>query len=310
MVEAIFLILVLLIFVGTQWLKYIGQKDKLHRYYTSTCLPPKVHGHEIVIDGHQLELNEIDLDRILLKRFKYYASLEHNLQLVFLKRLKLFMRKKIFIIKDDEGLREMPVLVSAAAIALTFGLKDYRLSFYRYIRIYPEEYIAEDSLKVLAGNVQQNIITIAWNHLLKGYNDFADGVNVGLHEMSHALYIQKIVIEKGYANAFLQKYNYLVMECKDAYNMEADGVKDLYSEYANTNLQEFWAESVELFFEKPRELYNHYPDVYEALKLLLNQETQNKSYPLMEDHLSFDSKLKKIIRFLRVRTLTKEGRLN
>jgi MtfA peptidase len=306
MEELILIILILIIFVVTQWLKYVGQKDKLHRYYTGTCLPPKVHTHEIVIDGSQFELSEIDLDRILLKRFKYYASLEHNLQLLFLKRLKLFMQKKIFIIKDDEGLKEMPVLVSAAAIALTFGLKDFRLPFYRYIRIYPEEYVAEDSLRILAGNVQQNIITIAWDHLLKGYNDFSDGSNVGLHEMSHALYIQKIVIEKGYANSFLQKYNYLVKECKDAFNMEVDGVKDFYSDYANNNLQEFWAESVELFFEKPSELNNHYPDVYEALKLLLNQDPTNKSNPVLETNLSFDNKLKRIIHFLRIRAVRKK----
>ena len=194
MIETIFAALMLLTFGGAQWVRYVVQKDKLHRYYTSACQVPKIHSKEIVIDGRHFILDKTDLDRILLKRFKYYASLERTLQLLFLKRLQLFMRRKVFIIKDDEAVREMPVLVSAAAVALTFGLKDFWLQFYRYIRIYPEEYVAEDSLKVLAGNVQQNIITIAWNHLIKGYNDFTDGINVGLLEMSHALYIQKIVI--------------------------------------------------------------------------------------------------------------------
>ena len=62
------------------------------------------------------------------------------------------MQKKIFIIKDDKGLREMPVLISASAVALTFGLKDFRLPFYKYIRIYPEEYVAEAILPGL-GNL-------------------------------------------------------------------------------------------------------------------------------------------------------------
>lgn len=301
MIETLIGIFCLLFFVIMQWVRYVGQKDKLHRYYSSTCLPPKVFPKEIVIDGREFELSEIDLDRILNKRFKYYAALEHHLQLGFLKRLKIFISKKIFIIKDDEGVKEMPVLVSAASVALTFGLKDYRLNFYKYIRIYPEEYVAEDSLRILAGNVQNNVITIAWDHLLKGYNDFTDGSNVGLHEMSHALYIQKIIIENGYANTFLQKYNYLVNQCREAYNMEAEGKKDIYSEYANSNLQEFWAESVELFFEKPSELNNYYPHVYEALKLLLNQDPANKANPILEIPLSFDQKLQRIVHFLRIK---------
>lgn len=301
MIETIFAALTLLTFGGAGWIRYVGQKDKLHRYYTSTCQAPKIHPKEIVIDGRQFMLYKTDLDRILLKRFRYYASLEKSLQLLFLKRLQLFMRRKIFIIKDDEAVKEMPVLVSAAAVALTFGLKDFRLQFYRYIRIYPEEYVAEDSLKVLAGNVQQNVITIAWNHLIKGYNDFTDGVNVGLHEMSHALYIQKIIIEKGYANAFLKNYNYLVCECKEAYDLEIENAKNLFSDYATKDLQEFWAESVELFFEKPSELKAHYPDLYEALKILLNQNPINKINPILKNHLPFDKKPGKIITALRRR---------
>jgi MtfA peptidase len=299
MIETIFAALMLLTFSGAQWIRHVGEKDKLHRYYTSTCQVPKTHSKEIIIDGLHFILDKTELHRILVKRFKYYASLEKSLQALFLKRLQLFLRRKIFIIKDDEAVKEMPVLVSAAAVALTFGLKDFRLQFYRYIRIYPEEYVAEDSLKILAGNVQQNVITIAWNHLIKGYNDITDGVNVGLHEMSHALYIQKIVIEKGYANAFLKNYNYLVCECKEAYDLEIENTRNLFSDYATKDLQEFWAESVELFFEKPSELKDHYPDLYDALKILLNQNPSNKVNPILKNHLPFDKKLGKIITALR-----------
>ncbi len=154
-----------------------------------------------------------------------------------------------------------------------------------------------------SGNVQQNIVTIAWNHLIKGYNDFTDGINVGLHEMSHALYIQKIVIEKGYANSFLKNYNYLVCECKEAYDAEIENAKNLFSEYANKDLQEFWAESIELFFEKPSDLKDHYPDLYEALKILLNQDPLNKFKPILKNRVSFYTKLGKIRTILRLRRI-------
>lgn len=193
----------------------------------------------------------------------------------------------------------MPVLVSASAVQLTFGLKHYRLPFYKYIRIYPEEYIAGHSFNVLVGTVQGNTITIAWNHLLKGNENPTDGSNVGLHEMSHALYIQKMVIEEKYARKFAVQYNDLLTECTLASKTEIQGMQNLYSAYADTNVQEFWAESVELFFEKPLALSEHYPNVFEAMKWLLNQNPLAPEYPLLQDNLSFSGRMNKLVKRLR-----------
>lgn len=193
------------------------------------------------------------------------------------------MDDKYFIIMDEKGFREMPVLASAAAIQLGFGLNDYLLSFYRYIRIFPKEYWSDHSFDLLAGNVQNNIITVAWNQLLHGFDNGTDGSNVGLHEMSHALYVQKMVIDKGFAPGFSKHYDCVMEECNEAAQLEKEGRKDLYTSYADKNLQEFWAETVELFFEKPHELHGHYPDVYEAMKLALNQDPRICENPVIGD---------------------------
>jgi Mlc titration factor MtfA (ptsG expression regulator) len=47
---------------------------------------------------------------------------------------------------------------------------------------------------------------------------------------------------------------------------------DLYSDYGLRNTQEFWAETIELFFEKPQQLKSFYPDLYDVIKRLLNQD--------------------------------------
>ena len=73
--------------------------------------------------------------------------------------------------------------------------------------------------------------------------------------------------------------------------------------YAETNLQEFWAESVELFFEKPFDFNSHYPNVYKALKLLLNQDPLNKTFPVIENNLSFNKKLSKTMSLIRKRII-------
>jgi Mlc titration factor MtfA (ptsG expression regulator) len=91
--------------------------------------------------------------------------------------------------------------------------------------------------------------------------------------------------------------------------MEAEEKKDIYSDYANINLQEFWAESVELFFEKPAALNSNYPNVFEGLTLLLNQNPVNKANPVLKTRLSFNRKLNEIIHVLKV-TGVKRDNLN
>lgn len=287
------------VFAAIQGLSYYGHRTKKHRAYTASCSPPQINEGDIYFYGRQLGLPEREIHQILLKRFPYYRSLNEHLKHRFIYRLQSFMKNKLFVIKDDEAFKDMPVLVSAAAIQLTFGLSYYRFPFYKYIRLFPEEYIAPHSFNILTGTVQGNTITVAWNYLLKGYLDATDGQNVGLHEMSHALYIQKIVIEENYARRFAAQYNLLVEQCDKAFHIEAKGTKDLYTSYANTNLQEFWAESVELFFEKPVALKEHYPTVFEAMKLLLNQDPLNIEYPLLANNRSFKEKWHRFAKLLK-----------
>jgi Mlc titration factor MtfA (ptsG expression regulator) len=272
-------------FIAYWLIGYHSGKRRQHLSLTGVCPPPVINTSDIVVRGKDLEIDESEMHRILSKRYHYYNSLQESGQKLFLKRLKKFMHNKFFIIKDDEGFKEMPLLVSAAAIQLTFGLQNFTLSFYKYVRIYPEEYVSDNFMKVLAGNVQGNIITVAWNHLLKGFENCMDGSNVGLHEMSHALYIQKMEVEKDYAKKFAKRYNQLMKICEVAHKTEQDGRLNLYSDYANQNLQEFWAESVELFFEKPQELQKNYPEVFHGMTLLLNQNPVNKAAPVLKRNL-------------------------
>jgi MtfA peptidase len=156
---------------------------------------------------------------------------------------------------------------------------------------------------ILAGNVQNNIITVAWNQLLNGL-DKADGCNVVLHEMSHALYIQKMVMEADYARKFCKNFTHLEKSCALAYKIEINGLKNLYSEYAEINLQEFWAETVEIFFEKPDELYKEHPDVFTAMMVLLNQDPRKLSNPVIRTNLSFNEKFEELKSVFRRKTLT------
>ncbi|HEV7329700.1 MAG TPA: zinc-dependent peptidase [Flavisolibacter sp.] len=264
------------------WLvDYYAGKHRQQLSLTRACTPPAVAATDIVVNGRQLDMEDRELHTMLSKRFHYYQWLNEDNKHLFRARLHRFLKAKIFIIKNEEGFREMPVLVCAAAVQLTFGLREYNLPFYRYIRIYPEEFFSHDYLRILAGNVSQNTISVAWNHLLHGYQDALDGSNVGLHEMSHALYFQKIEVEKKYARVFARRFEHLMTNCSLAAQTELTGAKNLYSSYADKNEQEFWAETVELFFERPQDLQNHYPAVFAAMVQLLRQNPIQKEDPVL-----------------------------
>ncbi|MBO9684312.1 MAG: zinc-dependent peptidase [Flavisolibacter sp.] len=293
----IILIYAIILFLG-------NRGERIERYSNlglnqETPNHPAIDPTDIVYNGTSNSIGLGEIEAILEKHYPYYTSLQPELREKFLARTQTFIRKKIFIIKNGEGYREMPVLVSAAAIQLTFGLDDYLLPFYKYIRIYPSEYFG-DGFKVLAGNVKNNMITVAWNHFLKGNEDLTDGSNVGLHEMSHALYFQKVVIDANYARRFCRNYDDVLTACKEAYQTEIAGQKNLYSAYADTDLQEFWAESVEIFFEKPNELYLQYPSVYEAMKVLLHQDPLNKTHPVLETASFLPQKLARLLKYTRI----------
>jgi len=235
-----------------------------------------------IYDGQQLAITDEEIRAILQKRYLYYISLSPELKQAFEKRVKRFIATKSFIIPGNETYKEVPVLLSAAAVQLTFGLQQFELPWFQYIRIHPEEYFADDpnALRVLAGHVESNMITVAWNHFLKGIEDDHDGVNVGLHEMAHALYYQQVIINKGKKNVFIKELSEVMEESEDIYALKHKH-KILYSDNAYKNLQEFWAESIELFFERPEAMKICYPELFENLKELLNQDPLNKTNPLL-----------------------------
>jgi Mlc titration factor MtfA (ptsG expression regulator) len=173
----------------------------------------------------------------------------------------------------------MPVLISATAIQLTFGLSRYKFPFFENMQIHSEEYFADNSLRVLAGHVQGNTVTVSWKHLLQGIKNGTDGSNVGLHEMAHAFYVQCTEGDIIKGKRIIHHLNEIMAEGQDVYDLREKGTV-LFSDYAFKDLQEFWAESIEIFFEKPKEMQAAYPELFESLVELLQQNPINSTYPI------------------------------
>ncbi len=227
----------------------------------------------LVYRGCDLDFSNGEITRVLEKHQPYYKKLTAEEQKRFVRRLKKYVFIKTFVIHDKSGFREMPILISAAAIQVSFGLSSYLMPDYLYIHVHPKEYIAADNLRILAGNVQGRHISLSWKHFMDGFIYPEDGQNVGLHEMAHAVYSQTFLFQYEEDRAFKKAFPGFELTANKVYEKEQSVKRGMYSAYAKKNFQEFWAESVELFFEKPDAMQERYPELYIAISRLLNQDT-------------------------------------
>ncbi len=242
-----------------------------------------LHRDYYVYEGASLVFPEEQYEKTLNKHSPYYRRLSPELKERFLQRTKRFLDSKTFLLKTDEPFVEMPILISATAVQLTFGIEKYLLPHYQFIRVFQEEYFAKDSLRVLAGHVYGNTITLAWNHFLKGHEEYNDGVNLGLHEMAHALYFQLVEADTHRCREFTANFNKVLAKGTEVYESKQLRPSALFTGNAYRNLQEFWAETVELFFERPSELSREHGELYEILKDVLNQDPVSALYPVIAE---------------------------
>ena len=233
---------------------------------------PKPLKEYLTYNGRDLKFDKVQVIAVLKKRFDYFNALSMTEQKRFLARHKKFMRSKIFKIHTYNGFKEMPILISATAIQLSFGLEEFMLPYYKYIHIFPQEFLGlHPTMRFLEGNVSGNSINISWKHYLEGYEKKADGQNLGLHEMAHAYYCQFNIYNIN-INSFKNNYNEFKKKAIIVSVLEQNAVDKIYSDNAFRNIDEFWAESVEIFFERSNVLKEKHPLLYETIYTLLNQD--------------------------------------
>lgn len=217
--------------------------------------------------------NGLIYDGWLSKYNPYYNSLSPELKERFLLRTIEFAQAKEFrfhaMVEEDY----MLILLSGAAIQLTFGLQNYLLDYFPVIHVIRKEYTLHIDKETYYGHVSRNGIYISWSHFMEGYQDYSDGVNVGLHEMAHAVsYDVFLGMQDRHDRSFKERLRYFQQEGKPVFRALREGDSHILDEYAATNFDEFWAVSIENFFENPVQFRDTEPGVYQAICDLLNQD--------------------------------------
>lgn len=209
-----------------------------------------------------------------LKQYNpYFASLSKPLQERFLDRVVKFMWSKEFRYHKLEPDEMIPVLISGAAVQLTFGLANFLMDYFNVIHVIRKEYILHHDNETYYGHVSRNGIYISWDHFARGYLDYTDGVNVGLHEMAHAVsYDVFLGYQDRHDRGFKKRLQEFRIEGGPVFRAMKQSNHDLLDSYAATNFDEFWAVCIETFFETPESFRDEEPDLYATICELLNQD--------------------------------------
>ena len=222
---------------------------------------------------------------ILRQNFDYYNHLSSANQRVFEDRVVRFIHKKKFVPRNFPKVSlAMKVLISAAAVQLTFGLPEISLQHFRYILIYPQEYYSIITERHHKGEVNPaaGTIVLSWNNFIEGYATPHDSLNVGLHEMAHALELENMIHNDEYdflSPTVWQEW----LSLAQVYRQQMLAVpSDFFRDYAATNDKEFFAVAVENFFERPGAFEQQAPMLYHVLVRLLNQNPLMREKPVMQ----------------------------
>lgn len=212
--------------------------------------------------------------RILETKFEFYKRLNKKHKRFFEHRVATFMADKEFVGRQNlEVTNEMRILISATAVMLTFGFRKYLIDIIDVILVYPGTYYSNINLEYHKGefNPKLNALVLSWEDFLEGYDITNDNVNLGIHEITHAIHLNSLQEED--ISAFLFKNIFRDLAEFLSLN-ESIRTKlmdsDYFRTYGFTNQFEFLAVSIETFIETPQEFKRDFPHIYKQIKQMLN----------------------------------------
>ncbi|MCF8368194.1 MAG: zinc-dependent peptidase [Bacteroidales bacterium] len=128
---------------------------------------------------------------ILNNNFEFYRKLSKPNKYVFGKRLLRFLKDKNFESRENLQITlQMKLYIAATAIQISFGLKEYMLSTFHTIILYPGEFYSKFSKALTKAETNgTGVIVFSCKDLLYGFSKDNDALNLAYHELAHATFI-------------------------------------------------------------------------------------------------------------------------
>jgi len=163
-------------------------------------------------------------------------------------------------------------IVQACRLILALGYEPYR--YMQRVTFLPDSFdidARQGRVRALGAADERGHVALSWREVLQGLDD-ADGRNVVYHEFAHVLDAYDGVVD-GKPNvgpaAEHQRWQEVVGGAYERHRRRRR--KSLIDAYGRTSEIEFFAEVVEVFFERPEEVHVEQRELYEALADYFNQ---------------------------------------
>ena len=210
--------------------------------------------------------------QIFINDFPFYIRLSPKKKTYFEHRVNEFVDKYEFIGKDIVITEQMEMLIAGTYVMLTFGMRNYLVSLFNKIIIYPSSYFSTVNQAYHKGefNPRMKAVVFSWEDFLLGHLTSNDNINLGLHEFSHVLHFHCLKSNDPSAIVFFDEFNEVVKYYSDPVLNKELTQKDYFRLYAYKNQFEFLSVILEHFFETPLIFKASHPKLYTHISAMIN----------------------------------------
>lgn len=219
-----------------------------------------------------------NMKKTLREKVTFYNKLSAEDKEVYEADIAIFLSEHS--IDGVDGIKitdEIKTLVAASAVRLTFRRPGWEYYNFGEILIYPGGFSPEGNYSTTsqsgftaAGMVHsQGGVILSLPHLMNSFAHDNDGFNVGYHEFAHVLDGRRPDGTPDELN--LGSYRPWAQAMQAEFE-KVHSHRSILRNYAGTNPAEFFACSVEYFFEKPQKMKERAPEVYKQLCSFFDQD--------------------------------------
>jgi len=231
-------------------------------------------------------------DDIIHRNVGHYSFLEDAERAHLRGLIQVFIAEKNW--EGAGGLElsdEIRVTISAQACLLLLGLPHNYYKNVKSIIVYPSTVVlpprttgffentitpADSASPIIGLAFHKGPVVIIWDAALHGGRHPKSGHNVIYHEFAHKLDMLDGLADGTPPLKDRTEYRDWVQTCSEEYlrlkNRTEKGKKSFLNSYGATNEAEFFAVATEQFFDQPRLMIKHAPDLYRVLKNYYRQD--------------------------------------
>lgn len=241
--------------------------------------------------------------RILEEGLPYYRCLPAEMRDELHGHIQIFLAEKYF--EGAGGLEitdEIRIIIAAQACMLLLHRQTDYYPGMRTVIVYPSTYMATGRSMGPGGIITESSgyrqgeswnratssagggpVILSWQDVKNGAADVNDGHNVVFHEFAHQLDSETGTVEGaprlGDRSHYIAWARVLGSEYQALLKDLAARRPTVLRPYAAQNPAEFFAVLTEVFFERPRELKAHHPELYEQMKGFFRQDPAEWTCP-------------------------------